>query len=598
MASVKYDEAYKYLTGLGVEKNVNKAIECFKIAGEEGDCEAYFQLANIYSDSQYLGKTNMCKSIYFLIKSNTHDFTTRERINDLLEQLDYKYSIMDTNNQLKFVHYINDWIKMTNFDNLKILFRNHRKIFMQRMFDENVIRIQSIEDIEEYKMLVDKYPKFSKKFGYYDLLYQKQGNILFDKMNTIIDAQNVLSIYKLISKNKNYRYNCINRVYKWIAFSYLEGTHDVTQNLNEAINYFKLLDKDSFSNDDYQKIYNYIIKFKSENDINNAYKLSELLVEAPLYYDLHYELSKMNSYNANLEMAKKGDYYSQLNVARSLFEGEGVQQDKALAFKCFKKLFIEHRDQNSFEYLCKYLYEYEDKDAKALLIEGIKLGFFRDDDYFETKNKLLSRYGIINYAKNNYDFVSFNDEILNIEVEKNMIYYITSSYPKNSYKTSLDSGNYQMFQAIKHGYYTYDYAKRKYKYATNFPRKIEKFISKLSGEWAICTVPPHEVSDNLHNNVACILDQCFFDKRFVRIYDLIYRKEEIKARHLDDNKDDRYESYIGTLDIKDKYIVKDKNFIIIDDITTKGTTLISCKVLLKNKGAKNVVCLALGKTTH
>ena len=49
-----------------------------------------------------------------------------------------------------------------------------------------------------------------------------------------------------------------------------------------------------------------------------------------------------------------------------------------------------------------------------------------------------------------------------------------------------------------------------------------------------------------------------------------------------------------TLDISIN--ISGKNVLVIDDITTTGCTLTACRNLLLKNGAKNVVCLAFGKT--
>jgi ComF family protein len=61
------------------------------------------------------------------------------------------------------------------------------------------------------------------------------------------------------------------------------------------------------------------------------------------------------------------------------------------------------------------------------------------------------------------------------------------------------------------------------------------------------------------------------------------------------NKKGRIENIKGAFEILDKSFVKGKNFIIIDDLYTTGSTVAGIAQLLKNNGAKQVWCLVVAK---
>ena len=53
---------------------------------------------------------------------------------------------------------------------------------------------------------------------------------------------------------------------------------------------------------------------------------------------------------------------------------------------------------------------------------------------------------------------------------------------------------------------------------------------------------------------------------------------------------------ISSLTVRNKNIIKNQQVLLMDDITTTGTSLKAGKIVLKRAGAKIVALLALGKT--
>ncbi len=58
---------------------------------------------------------------------------------------------------------------------------------------------------------------------------------------------------------------------------------------------------------------------------------------------------------------------------------------------------------------------------------------------------------------------------------------------------------------------------------------------------------------------------------------------------------ERYANAKHSYSLKENVDVKDKNFIIIDDVLTTGSTISACSTLLKERGAKSVVAVCFAK---
>lgn len=54
--------------------------------------------------------------------------------------------------------------------------------------------------------------------------------------------------------------------------------------------------------------------------------------------------------------------------------------------------------------------------------------------------------------------------------------------------------------------------------------------------------------------------------------------------------------HLNSIGVKNSDLIKDKNVILIDDVTTTGNSMMACQKLLLDAGAKSVRCIALGKT--
>lgn len=82
---------------------------------------------------------------------------------------------------------------------------------------------------------------------------------------------------------------------------------------------------------------------------------------------------------------------------------------------------------------------------------------------------------------------------------------------------------------------------------------------------------------------------CVNDKTFEIKNNIILKKKETLPQAKITNRKRRLENIKGVFRIKDETIVKGRTFIIIDDVTTTGGTIVEIMKLLKKAGAKKVM---------
>jgi predicted amidophosphoribosyltransferase len=57
-------------------------------------------------------------------------------------------------------------------------------------------------------------------------------------------------------------------------------------------------------------------------------------------------------------------------------------------------------------------------------------------------------------------------------------------------------------------------------------------------------------------------------------------------------------THLDSIEVRDPEKIRGAEVLLLDDVTTSGASLIACRQLLSEAGAKSVKCLALGQTTH
>ena len=109
----------------------------------------------------------------------------------------------------------------------------------------------------------------------------------------------------------------------------------------------------------------------------------------------------------------------------------------------------------------------------------------------------------------------------------------------------------------------------------------------------ICCVPSHIHAEKNNNSIALMIQDISKHTPFKDGSQYLIRKEDIKAQK---EQGRRYkETHLNSISVNAN--VLDKKIILIDDITTSGSSLLACKEILLKKGAKEVICFAFGKSS-
>lgn len=76
----------------------------------------------------------------------------------------------------------------------------------------------------------------------------------------------------------------------------------------------------------------------------------------------------------------------------------------------------------------------------------------------------------------------------------------------------------------------------------------------------------------------------------------IVRTKEIPSLHTGGNRNK--DVHLKSIQIRSTELIRDRDVVLLDDVTTSGNSLAACKQLLLQAGARSVTTLALGETTH
>ena len=128
-------------------------------------------------------------------------------------------------------------------------------------------------------------------------------------------------------------------------------------------------------------------------------------------------------------------------------------------------------------------------------------------------------------------------------------------------------------------------------------KEVSKFATLLSdmlcGGIAVAVVPSHDPA-KAESGIRKVARAVAAEHNRTNLTDVIVRTHRIQPLHLGG---DRSESTMRTsLAVKQAELIRGQTIVVLDDVTTHGTSLSVCRSLLLEHGAERVKLLALGKT--
>jgi phosphoribosylpyrophosphate synthetase len=115
----------------------------------------------------------------------------------------------------------------------------------------------------------------------------------------------------------------------------------------------------------------------------------------------------------------------------------------------------------------------------------------------------------------------------------------------------------------------------------------------LTTRFAIAVVPSHKPS-NLISGIGLIAKELVKRNNLIDATSCLVRTKEIEKLSYGGNRS--IEVHLNSIKLKNLHLIKDREVLILDDVTTTGNSLAACKKILLNAGVDEVYCLSISKT--
>ena len=126
---------------------------------------------------------------------------------------------------------------------------------------------------------------------------------------------------------------------------------------------------------------------------------------------------------------------------------------------------------------------------------------------------------------------------------------------------------------------------------------VKKFLKRfnLVGYNIITCVPSHRASNFNQSALALLIRDVAVSSSYVDGSQLLLRIKDIVPQKTLSYQERCQETHLNSVIVNGD--VKGKKIILIEDITTSGSTLKACKKILLDAGAESVICFAFAKTS-
>ena len=133
-------------------------------------------------------------------------------------------------------------------------------------------------------------------------------------------------------------------------------------------------------------------------------------------------------------------------------------------------------------------------------------------------------------------------------------------------------------------------------YYSKYVRDI--LVNSFKEKIYVCSIPSHEIGET-SRCIWELLKECNLPDNFIGISDdystkdVLIRIRDNGAKHLNSNNRDPIVDYYS---IVADGVIPGCDYIVLDDITTSGSSMEAAYTLLKKAGARNIYCFAIAKT--